>query len=84
MINTFFFNLNAIKAGQSRPAGVPNAGKPHKVGILGAGMMGAGIAYAQASRGIAMRAEGREPREGASRQGLRRARSRSRASTRAA
>ena len=27
--------------------------KPQKVGILGAGMMGAGIAYAQASRGIA-------------------------------
>ena len=27
--------------------------KPQKVGILGAGMMGGGIAYAQASRGIA-------------------------------
>jgi 3-hydroxyacyl-CoA dehydrogenase/enoyl-CoA hydratase/3-hydroxybutyryl-CoA epimerase len=27
--------------------------KPKKVGILGAGMMGAGIAYSQASRGIA-------------------------------
>jgi 3-hydroxyacyl-CoA dehydrogenase / enoyl-CoA hydratase / 3-hydroxybutyryl-CoA epimerase len=52
MINTFFFNLNAIKSGQSRPAGVPRY-KPQKVGILGAGMMGAGIAYAQASRGIA-------------------------------
>ncbi|MFT3779212.1 MAG: 3-hydroxyacyl-CoA dehydrogenase NAD-binding domain-containing protein [Ottowia sp.] len=52
MINTFFFNLNAIKAGQSRPKDVPRY-KPQKVGILGAGMMGAGIAYAQASRGIA-------------------------------
>jgi 3-hydroxyacyl-CoA dehydrogenase / enoyl-CoA hydratase / 3-hydroxybutyryl-CoA epimerase len=52
MINTFFFNLNAIKAGQSRPAGVERF-KPHKVGLLGAGMMGAGIAYAQASKGIA-------------------------------
>ena len=52
MINTFFFNLNAIKSGQSRPAGVPRF-RPNKVGILGAGMMGAGIAYAQASRGIA-------------------------------
>lgn len=51
MINTFFFNLNAIKSGQSRPARVPKF-KPNKVGILGAGMMGAGIAYAQASRGI--------------------------------
>jgi 3-hydroxyacyl-CoA dehydrogenase/enoyl-CoA hydratase/3-hydroxybutyryl-CoA epimerase len=52
MINTFFFNLNAIKSGQSRPKDVPRY-KPKKVGILGAGMMGAGIAYAQASRGIA-------------------------------
>jgi 3-hydroxyacyl-CoA dehydrogenase/enoyl-CoA hydratase/3-hydroxybutyryl-CoA epimerase len=52
MINTFFFNMNAIKGGQSRPAGVPRY-KPAKVGILGAGMMGAGIAYAQASRGMA-------------------------------
>lgn len=52
MINTFFFNLNAIRGGQSRPKGVPKY-KPQKVGILGAGMMGAGIAYAQASRGIA-------------------------------
>jgi 3-hydroxyacyl-CoA dehydrogenase/enoyl-CoA hydratase/3-hydroxybutyryl-CoA epimerase len=52
MINTFFFNMNAIKSGQSRPKDVPRY-KPQKVGLLGAGMMGAGIAYAQASRGIA-------------------------------
>ncbi len=52
MINTFFFNMNAIKSGQSRPKDVPKF-KPNKVGLLGAGMMGAGIAYAQASRGIA-------------------------------
>ncbi|MBK5206065.1 MAG: enoyl-CoA hydratase/isomerase family protein [Polaromonas sp.] len=52
MINTFFFNMNAIKSGQSRPKGIPGF-KPQKVGILGAGMMGAGIAYAQASKGIA-------------------------------
>lgn len=52
MINTFFFNMNAVKSGQSRPKGVPRW-KPQKVGLLGAGMMGAGIAYAQASRGIA-------------------------------
>lgn len=51
MINTFFFNMNAIKSGQSRPKDVPRY-KPRKVGILGAGMMGGGIAYAQASRGI--------------------------------
>jgi 3-hydroxyacyl-CoA dehydrogenase / enoyl-CoA hydratase / 3-hydroxybutyryl-CoA epimerase len=52
MINTFFFNMNAIKSGQSRPKDVAKS-RPQKVGILGAGMMGAGIAYAQSSRGIA-------------------------------
>ncbi|MFZ3220674.1 MAG: 3-hydroxyacyl-CoA dehydrogenase NAD-binding domain-containing protein [Rhodoferax sp.] len=52
MINTFFFNLNAIKSGQSRPGNAPRF-KPAKVGLLGAGMMGAGIAFAQASKGIA-------------------------------
>jgi 3-hydroxyacyl-CoA dehydrogenase/enoyl-CoA hydratase/3-hydroxybutyryl-CoA epimerase len=58
MINTFFFNMNAIKSGASRPG--PSTGsvrtekyKPAKVGVLGAGMMGAGIAYSQAARGIA-------------------------------
>lgn len=51
MINTFFFDLNAINSGQSRPGDAPRF-QPKKVGILGAGMMGAGIAYAQASRGI--------------------------------
>jgi 3-hydroxyacyl-CoA dehydrogenase/enoyl-CoA hydratase/3-hydroxybutyryl-CoA epimerase len=52
MVNTFFFNLNAIKSGQSRPGTTPRF-KPSKVGLLGAGMMGAGIAYSQASKGIA-------------------------------
>ena len=52
MINTFFFNMNAIKGGQSRPKDVPRY-QPTKVGVLGAGMMGSGIAYAQANRAIA-------------------------------
>ncbi|WP_210546381.1 3-hydroxyacyl-CoA dehydrogenase NAD-binding domain-containing protein [Rhodoferax sp. PAMC 29310] len=52
MVNTFFFNLNSVKSGQSRP-GKTSRFKPQKVGLLGAGMMGAGIAYAQASRGMA-------------------------------
>ncbi len=51
MVTAFFFNMNAIRAGKSRPAGVPKW-KPMKVGVLGAGMMGAGIAHATASRGI--------------------------------
>ncbi|MBC7917142.1 MAG: enoyl-CoA hydratase/isomerase family protein [Rhodoferax sp.] len=60
MINTFFFNLNAIKSGTSRPKSLRDGRpeefpkfKPSKVGLLGAGMMGAGIAYSQASKGIA-------------------------------
>lgn len=52
MVNTFFFDMNAIKSGKSRPQGVPRF-KPTRVGIVGAGMMGAGIAWTQASRGIA-------------------------------
>lgn len=52
MISAFFFDLNAIKAGKSRPAGYPRW-KPARVGVLGAGMMGAGIAHANAARGIA-------------------------------
>jgi 3-hydroxyacyl-CoA dehydrogenase/enoyl-CoA hydratase/3-hydroxybutyryl-CoA epimerase len=51
MITAFFFNLNAIKAGQSRPRGFA-PWKPAKVGILGAGMMGAGIAVANAKKSI--------------------------------
>ena len=51
MITAFFFNLNAIKAGQSRPRGFA-PWKPAKVGILGAGMMGAGIAVVNAKKSI--------------------------------
>lgn len=51
MIGTLWYQLNAIKKGQSRPAGVAQS-KVGKVGILGAGMMGAGIAYVSAKVGI--------------------------------
>ncbi|WP_460134698.1 3-hydroxyacyl-CoA dehydrogenase NAD-binding domain-containing protein [Pseudomonas sp. S1_E04] len=51
MIGTFWFQLNEINAGRSRPQGfAPYVTR--KVGVLGAGMMGAGIAYASASAGI--------------------------------
>lgn len=46
-----WFELNRLNAGSSRPKGPP----PYitrKVGIIGAGMMGAGIAYVSASAGI--------------------------------
>ncbi len=51
MIGTLWYQLNAIKKGQSRPQG-PAESKVKKVGILGAGMMGAGIAYVSAKVGI--------------------------------
>ncbi len=51
MIGTLWYQLNAIKKGASRPAGVA-ASKVQKLGILGAGMMGAGIAYVAAKVGI--------------------------------
>lgn len=51
MIGTFWYQLNEIKAGAARPDGV-EATKVSKVGILGAGMMGAGIAYSSAAKGI--------------------------------
>jgi 3-hydroxyacyl-CoA dehydrogenase/enoyl-CoA hydratase/3-hydroxybutyryl-CoA epimerase len=51
MIGTLWYQLNAIKKGASRPAGVPK-GKVNKLGILGAGMMGGGIAYVSAKVGI--------------------------------
>ncbi|WP_223494751.1 3-hydroxyacyl-CoA dehydrogenase NAD-binding domain-containing protein [Pseudomonas sp. A-RE-26] len=51
MIGTFWFQLNQIKAGRSRPQGfAPYVTR--KVGVLGAGMMGAGIAYASACAGV--------------------------------
>jgi len=53
---TLFFNRTAIKSGASvkglRAADAPRW-KAQRVGILGAGMMGAGIAWANATRGVA-------------------------------
>ncbi|WP_240746623.1 3-hydroxyacyl-CoA dehydrogenase NAD-binding domain-containing protein [Cryptosporangium phraense] len=51
MIQAFWFDLNRINGGGSRPDGVPSFA-PTKVGVIGAGMMGAGIAYVTAKAGI--------------------------------
>ncbi len=53
MISAFWFQLNKINGGSSRPADVPPA-TFSKVGILGAGMMGSGIAYACATAGLSV------------------------------
>lgn len=51
MITAFWYNLNAINAGGSRPKGFDKY-TTKKVGVLGAGMMGAGIAYVSALSGM--------------------------------
>ncbi len=51
MIQAFFFDLQSINNGGSRPKDVPKR-EIKKVGVLGAGMMGAGIAYVSAKAGL--------------------------------
>ncbi|MEU5844213.1 3-hydroxyacyl-CoA dehydrogenase NAD-binding domain-containing protein [Rhodococcus sp. NPDC047139] len=50
MIQAFFFDMQSINSGASRPKDVPKR-EIKKVGVLGAGMMGAGIAYVSAKAG---------------------------------
>ncbi|KQY30475.1 MULTISPECIES: 3-hydroxyacyl-CoA dehydrogenase NAD-binding domain-containing protein [Nocardia] len=52
MIQAFFFDLNHINGGGSRPS-VEDVPKRDikKIGVIGAGMMGAGIAYVSAKAG---------------------------------
>lgn len=51
MIQAFFFDMQAVNSGARRPSGVP-ARQVTRVAVLGAGMMGAGIAYSCARAGI--------------------------------
>ncbi len=51
MIRSLFINKQALEKGASRPAGVPDM-RVKKVGVLGAGMMGAGIGFVSARAGI--------------------------------
>jgi 3-hydroxyacyl-CoA dehydrogenase/enoyl-CoA hydratase/3-hydroxybutyryl-CoA epimerase len=51
MIKAMFVDLGAISRGASRPAGFEPF-RPARVGIVGAGMMGAAIAYVTAKAGI--------------------------------
>ncbi len=54
MIQAFFFDLQAIGSGSLRPEGIEKR-KVGSVGILGAGMMGAGIAFSAAMAGLDVR-----------------------------
>ena len=51
MIRSLFVNKQALEKGARRPAGVPDM-KVKKLGVLGAGMMGAGIGFVAARAGI--------------------------------
>ena len=51
MIKAFFFDLQHINNGGSRPEGIEKY-TAKKVGVIGAGMMGAAIAYVSAKAGI--------------------------------
>lgn len=51
MMTAFWFNLNSINAGRSRPKAIEKQ-TVKKLGVIGAGMMGAGIAYVSAMAGI--------------------------------
>ena len=51
MIRTNFLSMGELNKGARRPADVP-ATKLKKLGVLGAGLMGAGIAYVSANAGI--------------------------------
>ncbi|XVV33074.1 3-hydroxyacyl-CoA dehydrogenase NAD-binding domain-containing protein [Streptomyces sp. CA-100214] len=51
MMQAFFYDMQHIGSGGSRPEGYPPH-TVHRVGVLGAGMMGAGIAYSCARSGL--------------------------------
>ncbi len=51
MIRSLFLSMQELSKGANRPAGYPKY-EIRKVSVLGAGMMGAGIAYVQAMAGI--------------------------------
>jgi 3-hydroxyacyl-CoA dehydrogenase / enoyl-CoA hydratase / 3-hydroxybutyryl-CoA epimerase len=53
MIRSLFVSLQELNKGARRPKDIP-PGKINKVGVIGAGFMGAGIAYVTAKAGISV------------------------------
>ncbi len=51
MIRSLFISMQELGKGARRPAGIPKT-ELKKVGIVGAGFMGASIAYVTAAAGI--------------------------------
>jgi 3-hydroxyacyl-CoA dehydrogenase / enoyl-CoA hydratase / 3-hydroxybutyryl-CoA epimerase len=51
MIRSLFLSMGELNKGARRPANVP-ATKLRKIGVIGAGFMGAGIAYVSANAGL--------------------------------
>ncbi|KZL19737.1 3-hydroxyacyl-CoA dehydrogenase NAD-binding domain-containing protein [Pseudovibrio sp. WM33] len=51
MVRSLFGSMQELNKGARRPAGVPKT-QLKKIGVLGAGMMGAGIAYVTAKAGL--------------------------------
>ena len=51
MINTLFVNKTALEKGANRPSNIKDQ-KTKKIGVIGAGMMGSGIAYVSSIAGI--------------------------------
>ena len=51
MMRSLFVSMRALQGGARRPAEVPDR-TPARIGVLGAGMMGSGIAYVAAAAGL--------------------------------
>ena len=51
LMKVFWYDLNSVKKGENRPKGYGRF-RPRKIGVIGAGMMGSGIAFSCAMAGM--------------------------------